>query len=210
MIILFGTRRRVHDHGGALAATHDSLGFFTGYASVYDYGVLLVAVALRGTAGVPMAIWLLLTRTVALLTLATGAAVVRHHMESDRLEQITGAVSRLPWSVAALVMGGFALAGMPLTAQFASRWSLLQLLAENDARWALLLVLGAAGVLIGALRAGQACFGKISGSPVERESRGLALLAGGLVLAGVLLGLFPQLLTGPVAAVILPLSTLEP
>ena len=79
-----------------MAATQNSLGRFFGYAGVYDYGVLLVAMALRGTAGVPVTIWLLLTRTVALFTLATGTAIMRHHMESDRLDQIGGAISRLP------------------------------------------------------------------------------------------------------------------
>jgi formate hydrogenlyase subunit 3/multisubunit Na+/H+ antiporter MnhD subunit len=107
-------------------------------------------------------------------------------------------------------MGGFALAGMPLSAQFASRWALLQLLAENDPRWTIFLLIGALGVTIGAVRAGRACFGKLSGSPVEREPRGAALLAMGLVIVSVLLGLFPQLLTEPVAAVILPLATLGP
>ncbi len=42
---------------------------------------------LGGTAGLPTAIWLLLTRTLALLTLATGAALIRHHMQGDRLER---------------------------------------------------------------------------------------------------------------------------
>ncbi|OIO92351.1 MAG: hypothetical protein AUK03_09890 [Anaerolineae bacterium CG2_30_64_16] len=196
--------------GGGLAATQERLGRFVGYAALYDYGVLIVAMGLRGTAGLPTAIWLLVTRTLALLTLATGAAMVRHHLEGDRLDEIAGAVSRLPWAVTALIMGGFALAGMPLTAQFASRWALLQLVAEIDTRWALLLVLGAAGVLVGAVRAGRSCFGKLSGSPVAREPASLAFLAMLLVTASVLLGLFPQLLTGPVAAVILPLSTLGP
>jgi formate hydrogenlyase subunit 3/multisubunit Na+/H+ antiporter MnhD subunit len=196
--------------GGALTATQRTLGRFAGYAGLYDYGVLLAAMGLRGTAGLPTAIWLLLTRTLALLTLATGAALIRHHIQSDRLERIAGAASRLPLSVAALVMGGLALAGMPLTAQFASRWALLQLAAEDDPRWTILLLLGALGVLIGTLRAGRACFGNLSGSPVEREPAGLALLALILVAGGMLLGIFPQLLTGPVAAVILPLSTLGP
>jgi formate hydrogenlyase subunit 3/multisubunit Na+/H+ antiporter MnhD subunit len=196
--------------GGVLAATQESLGAYAGYAAVYDYGVLLVAMALRGTAGVPIAIWLLLTRTIALLTLAAGAAMVRHHMETDRLEEIAGAASRLPWATAAVIMGGLALAGMPLTAQFASRWALMQLLAENDIRWVILLLLGALGVLAGALRLGQACFGKLSGSPVHREPAMLAVLAFTLVAVGILLGLFPQLLIKPVAAVMLPLSALEP
>jgi formate hydrogenlyase subunit 3/multisubunit Na+/H+ antiporter MnhD subunit len=196
--------------GGALASMQDTLGRYMGYAAVYDYGVMLVAMALRGTAGVPVAIWLLLTRTVALLTLATGAAIVKHHMATDRLSELAGASSRLPWSVAALIMGGFALAGMPLTVQFASRWALLELVAENDVRWSLFLYIGAIGALVGAVRVGRACFGKLSASPVERESFGLAALCAILVGAGLLLGLLPQLLTGPVAAVILPLSRLGP
>lgn len=196
--------------GGVLTATQHRLGRMVGYAALYDYGILIVALGLRGTAGLPTTIWLLVTRTIALLTLATGAATIRHHMEGDRFEHITGAASRLPWAVMALVAGGFGLAGLPLTAQFASRWALLQLVGENDARWVAFLLLGALGVTVGILRAGRACFGDLSASPVEREPRGLALLSLGLVFAGVLLGLFPQLLTDPVAAVILPLSTLQP
>lgn len=196
--------------GGILTAVQSRLGRLAGYAALYDYGILIVALGLRGTAGLPTTIWLLLTRTVALLTLATGAAALRHYMESDRFEHITGAVARLPWAVVALIVGGLGLAGMPLTAQFASRWALLQLVRENDLRWALLLLVGAFGVLVGVLRAGQACFGDLRASPVEREPRSLALLALLLVAASLLLGLFPQLLIGPVAAVILPLSTLAP
>ena len=60
--------------GGLLAAVQHRLGDFAGYAGVYDYGLLLVATALRNTVAMPMMVWLLLTRTVALLTLAAGAA----------------------------------------------------------------------------------------------------------------------------------------
>ena len=194
--------------GGVLTASQQRLGRMLGYAALYDYGILIVALSLRGTAGLPTAIWLLLTRTLALLTLATGSAIIRHHMESDRFERIAGAASRLPFAVTALVAGGFALAGMPLTAQFASRWALLQLVAEDDPRWALLLLIGCLGVVTGAVHAGQACFGDLSASPVERETRSVALIAALLVLTGALLGIFPHLLTGPVAAVILPLATL--
>jgi formate hydrogenlyase subunit 3/multisubunit Na+/H+ antiporter MnhD subunit len=196
--------------GGALTATQTSLGRFVGYAGLYDYGVLLVAMALRGTAGLPTAIWLVLTRTFGLLTVAAGAALIRHHMESDRLDRIGGAISRMPLAVVALIMGGCALVGLPLTAQFASRWALFQLLAENDPRWVLFLLLGAAGVLVGTIRAGYACFGKLEDSPVKREPRVLALLISVIVVFGLVLGLYPQLLTAPVAAVILPLSTLGP
>lgn len=195
---------------GALAATQHSLGRYLGYAALYDYGILLVAMALRGTAGLPTAIWLALTRTFALLTLASGAALIRHHMETDRFERLRGAISRMPVAVTALIAGGLALAGLPLTAQFASRWALFQLLAENDPRWVLFLMVGATGVILGTVRAGYACFGSLSASPVEREPFLASLLIFALVAFGLVLGLFPQLLTAPVAAVILPLSTLGP
>jgi hypothetical protein len=65
-------------------------------------------------------------------------------------------------------------------------------------------------VMLGVVRSGRACFGRLSGSPVHRESRSVAVLAAALVVIGVLVGLFPQILTGPVSAVILPLSTFGP
>ena len=173
--------------GGIMAAVQDSLGSFAGYAAVYDYGILLVAMALRATAGVPILIWLLITRTIAMLTLATGIAMLRHHMESDRFEHLAGAASRLPWATAALIMGGFALAGLPLTAQFASRWALLQAVASTDERWVIVLALGALGVMAGTLRAGRACFGTLRNSPVQREPLLLAALVFVLLAAGVML-----------------------
>jgi multicomponent Na+:H+ antiporter subunit D len=142
--------------GGVMAAAQQRLGRLLGYAALYDYGVLIVALGLRGTAGLPTAIWLLITRTVALLTMAAGAAAIRHYMASDSFDRIRGAVSRMPWAVIALIAGGFGLAGLPLTAQFASRWALLQLVTESDPRWTLLLIAGALGVTIGVARAGQA------------------------------------------------------
>lgn len=195
---------------GALTATQQSLGRFLGYAGLYDYGILLVAMALRGTAGLPTAIWLALTRAFALLTLASGAALIRHRMESDRLPRLRGALARMPVAVTALIMGGLALAGLPLTAQFASRWALFQLLAENDPRWVLFLLVGAAGVILGTVRVGYACFGPLTASPVEREPLLASLVIFALTAGGLVLGLYPQLLTAPVAAVILPLSTLGP
>ncbi len=196
--------------GGTLTAVQQTLGRYLGYAALYDYGLLLVAMALRGTAGLPTALWLVLTRAFALLTLAPAAALIRHRMESDRLAHIGGALSRLPVAVTALIAGGLALAGLPLTAQFASHWALFQLLAENDSRWVLLLFLGATGVVMGTVRAGYACLGRLTGSPVEREPRLASLLLLALFAFGLILGLYPQLLAAPIAAVILPLSTLGP
>lgn len=196
--------------GGILAAVQNRLGRLGGYAALYDYGILIVALGLRGTAGLPTTIWLLLTRTLTLLAFAVGAATLRHRMANDRLDGIAGAVSRLPVAVMALAVGGFGLAGMPLTAQFASRWALLQLVSEIDVRWTLLLLIGALGVMTGTVRAVRACFGDLQASPVERESSSLVILTFGLIALSVLLGLFPQLLTGTVASVILPLSVLEP
>ena len=57
----------------------------------------------------------------------------------------------------------------------AKRWDLL--VGEIDTRWTVLLVVGAIGVVIGVVRAGQACFGELRSSPVEREPVGLTVIA---------------------------------
>jgi formate hydrogenlyase subunit 3/multisubunit Na+/H+ antiporter MnhD subunit len=58
----------------------------------------------------------------------------------------------MPLTTAALLVGSFTLAGLPLTASFFPRWLLFQDLAQADPRWVWLLATGGLGVAIGYLR----------------------------------------------------------
>jgi multicomponent Na+:H+ antiporter subunit D len=115
-------------------------------------GCLLVALAIGGEGG-----WLafyagLAIRALALGLTGTATAAVRQRVGRDTFAGLHGVAYRMPLATAALIIGGFTLAGLPLTASFFPRWLLLQNLAQVDPRYVWLLVGGGVGVAIGYLR----------------------------------------------------------
>jgi multicomponent Na+:H+ antiporter subunit D len=138
--------------GGLLAAVQRGLRPLFGYAALFDMGCLLVALAIGGDGG-----WLafyagLAIRALALGLTGTATAAVRHRVGRDAFAGLHGVAYRMPLATAALILGGFTLAGLPLTASFFPRWLLLRDLARVDPRYVWLLVGGGVGVAIGYLR----------------------------------------------------------
>jgi multicomponent Na+:H+ antiporter subunit D len=138
--------------GGLLAAVQRGLRPLFGYAALFDMGCLLVALAIGGDGG-----WLafyagLAIRALALGLTGTATAAVRHRVGRDAFAGLHGVAYRMPLATAALILGGFTLAGLPLTASFVPRWLLLRNLAQVDPRYVWLLVGGGVGVAIGYLR----------------------------------------------------------
>jgi multicomponent Na+:H+ antiporter subunit D len=138
--------------GGLLAAVRRGLRPLFGYAALFDMGCLLVALAIGGDGG-----WLafyagLAIRALALGLTGTATAAVRHRVGRDAFAGLHGVAYRMPLATAALILGGFTLAGLPLTASFFPRWLLLRDLARVDPRYVWLLVGGGVGVAIGYLR----------------------------------------------------------
>ncbi len=138
--------------GGLLAAVQRGLRPLFGYAALFDMGCLLVALAVGGDGG-----WLafyagLAIRALALGLTGTATAAVRHRVGRDAFAGLHGVAYRMPLATAALIIGGFTLAGLPLTASFFPRWLLLRNLAQVDPRYVWLLVGGGVGVAIGYLR----------------------------------------------------------
>jgi multicomponent Na+:H+ antiporter subunit D len=138
--------------GGLLAAVQRGLRPLFGYAALFDMGCLLVALAIGGDGG-----WLafyagLAIRALALGLTGTATAAVRQRVGRDAFAGLHGVAYRMPLTTAALIIGGFTLAGLPLTASFFPRWLLLRDLAQVDPRYVWLLVGGGVGVAIGYLR----------------------------------------------------------
>jgi multicomponent Na+:H+ antiporter subunit D len=138
--------------GGLLAAVQRGLRPLFGYAALFDMGCLLVALAIGGDGG-----WLavytgLAIRALALGLTGTATAAVRQRVGRDAFAGLHGVAYRMPLTTAALIIGGFTLAGLPLTASFFPRWLLLRDLARVDPGYVWLLVGGGVGVAIGYLR----------------------------------------------------------
>jgi NADH:ubiquinone oxidoreductase subunit 2 (subunit N) len=138
--------------GGLLAAVQRGLRPLLGYAALFDMGCLLVALAVGGDNGWPVFYAGLAIRALALGLAGTATAAVRQAVGGDAFAVLRGAAYRMPLATATLIIGGFTLAGLPLTANFYPRWLLLRDLPQLDPRYVWLLVIAGVGVAIGYLR----------------------------------------------------------
>ncbi len=138
--------------GGLLAAVQRGLRPLFGYAALFDMGCLLVALATGENNG-----WLVFYTGLAIRALGLGltgaaTAVVWKGTRRDAFAGLHGLAYHMPLATAALIIGGFTLAGLPLTAGFYPRWLLLQELSQIDLRLMWLLVIAGVGVALGYLR----------------------------------------------------------
>jgi len=136
--------------GIAHAAVQPGLQRVIAYSSVENSGLIVVGygVALVGTAlhesrlaaaGLLAATLQVIAHTVAKSLLFTTSAVITPRGgtglgepgDDDDLDLLRGSARRLPWSGTGLAVGSLTLAGLPLTAGFASEWFLLEALMQQ-------------------------------------------------------------------------------
>ncbi len=178
---------------GIMAAAHQRLSRMTGYLLLGEQGLWFIALGLRGTDSLSLALGLLLARPLALGLLSLGLEGLRAAGEGDdTLEAMTGLGWRAPWATAAFILGVWALLGLPLSFNFVARWGLYDLWAQKTALPAALLLAGAAGGFVGLGRALQVLFAAArhdapANCPMTQR---VAVALWGVLL--LLLGLFPQ------------------
>ena len=95
------------------------------YSSIGQLGYIIVGVGLLSSAGVSAALINLFNHAIikCMLFLALGCVVYR--MGNCTLLELRGLSKQMPWTAAALVIGGLSLIGMPLTSGFISKWYLI-------------------------------------------------------------------------------------
>jgi multicomponent Na+:H+ antiporter subunit D len=190
--------------GGLLAAVQRGFRPLMGYAALFDLGCLFVALIVRG--GDIFCVGLVI-RALGLGLTGGATAAVRLWAGDDGFAALRGAARRIPSTTVALMMGGFTLAGLPLTASFLPRWILLHDLAQVNLSWGWLLIGGSVGVAVGYLRGLRAMLSAPANSAGERPSSAprlatiflmaLTLLSLGLALRpDTLLGIAGRLLAG--------------
>ena len=197
--------------GGTLAASQNRLGRIVGYATLVDNGAMFVALGSRHVTGLSLSVMMLIARPLSLGLMALGLDGLRRLGQGDdRAETLAGVAWQVPWRTLAFVVGGISMAGFPLSLGFAARWGLYRLLAEANLFQAVLALLSSAGVMMGLVNTMRLVLSPSRspvdvGSPVDSSPVGrrgvredpvvlamiLALLVGTIVL-----GLFPQLVSG--------------
>jgi NADH-quinone oxidoreductase subunit L len=164
------------------------------YSTVSQLGFMFMAAGMRFYSG---AIFLLVAHAFYKAVMFLGAGSVMHgmHDETD-LKRMGGLRHRMPLTTWTFAIGALALAGVFPLAGFFAKDQILEVAQHTGRAW--VYVLGTAGAVLSALYVGRLLFLAFFGEARSEEARHahesppvmwvpLALLAGGAVLAGVLL-----------------------
>ncbi len=117
------------------------------YSSVAQIGYMAMGIGFASATGLTATMLHLFNHALmkAALFMAIGAIIYR--MGDCRMESIHGLGRQMPWTFAAIVIGGFSLVGVPGTAGFISKWYLILAALEQQA-W-----ISVAAILVGSLLA---------------------------------------------------------
>ena len=103
------------------------------YSSVAQIGYIILGVAMGTATGLTASLLHLFNHALMKGTLFLALGCVAYRVGSTRLEAMAGLARQMPWTMAAFVVGGLSLIGVPLTAGFVSKWYLL--LAAIERGW---------------------------------------------------------------------------
>lgn len=128
--------------GIAHAAVHPDLAGLVAWSSVENAGIILAGfgVALVGSAahqqrlmaaGLLAATAQVIAHSLGKTLLFTATSAIEESEGSTSLAELRGIARRHPWAGAGLVVGSMTLAGLPLTAGFASEWFTLESLMQQ-------------------------------------------------------------------------------
>ncbi len=117
------------------------------YSSVAQIGYITLGIGLANVTGLTAGIVHLFNHALIKAALFMSLGAVMFHKGTVDLAQLKGLGRQMPWTMAAFVLGGLSLIGVPLTVGFISKWYLVLGALENDMWWV------AAIILVGSLLA---------------------------------------------------------
>ena len=169
------------------------------YSSVAQIGYMVLGISFASVLGVSAGILHLFNHALIKGALFMALGCVMYRVGSVRLDSMAGLGRAMPWTMAAFVVGGLSLIGVPLTVGFVSKWYLVQAALEQG-NWPV-----AAVVLMGSLLAvvyvwkvvEVAYFGEVSpGAGIREAPLGLLVPTWALVLANLYFGIDASLTAG--------------
>jgi multicomponent Na+:H+ antiporter subunit D len=100
------------------------------YSSVAHIGYIILGLSLQNQFGNSAALVHLFNHAAAKATLFMAVGCVVFRTGSSRLDGFSGIASKMPITMAAFIVAGLSLIGVPLTGGFISKWFLLNALAQ--------------------------------------------------------------------------------
>jgi multicomponent Na+:H+ antiporter subunit D len=117
-----------------------------GYSSIAQIGYMVLGISLVSVPGVTAAILHLFNHALMKVALFVTLGCVFFRVGSVMRDDLAGIGRKMPWTMAAFVVGGLSLVGVPLTVGFISKWYLI--VAALDQQWWWLAVLVLASSLL--------------------------------------------------------------
>ncbi len=122
-----------------IAIFQDDVKRMLAYSSLAQIGYIILGVSIGTTTGLTGGILHLFNHALMKGALFMAMGCVVYRLGSSRLADLHGLGRRMPWTTAALVVGGASLVGVPLTVGFVSKWYLV--LAAIQRGWWLVVAL---------------------------------------------------------------------
>ncbi len=124
-----------------VAIYQDNLKRMLAYSSVAQIGYIILGISFASVTGVTAGILHLFNHALMKGALFLALGCVFYRLGSVQLRDIAGLGRRMPWTFAAIVIGGLSLIGVPLTVGFISKWYLVLAALEGGLWWVAVLVL---------------------------------------------------------------------
>ena len=117
------------------------------YSSVAQIGYMILGIGMASVTGLTAGILHLFNHAIMKGGLFMVMGCVMYQVGSVNIHQLDGIGKRMPWTMAAFVIGGLGLIGVPLTVGFMSKWYLVLGAIEQQYWWVVV------GILLGSLLA---------------------------------------------------------
>ncbi len=111
--------------GSAVALFESNIKRLLAYSSVAQVGYILLGASLVSLAGLSASLLHMFNHALAKGTLFLAAMALAMRYSRLGLGHLAGAARHMPWTMAAFVVGGLSLIGVPGTAGFISKWYLV-------------------------------------------------------------------------------------
>jgi multicomponent Na+:H+ antiporter subunit D len=134
--------------GSAVALFENSLKRLLAYSSVAQIGYILLGASMVSVAGLSAGMLHMFNHALAKGALFLAVMCLATRFAGLDLQRLAGAARAMPWTMAALVLAGLSLIGVPGTAGFISKWYLVTAALDEGALGIFLVAVVVAGSLM--------------------------------------------------------------